>query len=240
MYVDESGDTGIPGASKYFCLSGLVVHESRWCLLRDSLVQYRNELFADSRYKLSPQVELHAGEMLSKPGRLNRIPLSRRMEIIKLHANRLAAIPELRLIPVVVEKELLTSGFDVFSESWTRLLSRFDNGLRGGDFGENGDTDEQGLVVADGLASSQLKTLARTLQNSGTSPRWKIVEDPVMRDSKDSMFIQAADATVFLLRQFHEPNKHFKKHRSGASFAQLDRIVDKSIDGLTAGISYIG
>jgi len=33
MYVDESGDSGLPSdgsPTRYFCLSGLVVHELRW------------------------------------------------------------------------------------------------------------------------------------------------------------------------------------------------------------------
>jgi Protein of unknown function (DUF3800) len=30
MYVDESGDSGVPGVSPIFVLTGLVLHEPRW------------------------------------------------------------------------------------------------------------------------------------------------------------------------------------------------------------------
>jgi len=44
MYTDESGDTGLPSdgsPARYFCLSGVVVHELRWKEVLESLMNFR-------------------------------------------------------------------------------------------------------------------------------------------------------------------------------------------------------
>ena len=45
MYVDESGDTGLANSpTRYFVLSGIVVHESRWREFINALVAFRRTL----------------------------------------------------------------------------------------------------------------------------------------------------------------------------------------------------
>ena len=59
MYVDESGDIGLSGSpTRYFVLTGLVLHELRWRQTLDELIGFRRELKADFGLKL--REEIHA------------------------------------------------------------------------------------------------------------------------------------------------------------------------------------
>lgn len=41
MYVDESGDPGLTSSpTRYFVLSGIVIHELRWAICLDQLNQF--------------------------------------------------------------------------------------------------------------------------------------------------------------------------------------------------------
>lgn len=71
MYVDESGDIGLTGSpTRYFVLTGLVLHELRWRQTLDELIAFRREQKTDFGLKL--REEIHASPMLSKPGDLVR------------------------------------------------------------------------------------------------------------------------------------------------------------------------
>ena len=64
VYAGESGDVGHrPRSSRYFALSGLVVHELSWHVTLDSIVQFRQEL--RQRYGLKLREEIHAGHFLA-------------------------------------------------------------------------------------------------------------------------------------------------------------------------------
>src|SRR5271166_1785855 len=66
MYVDESGDTGlVKSPSTYFALSSLVVHESRWRELIESLIAFRRTL--RTVYGLPLRMEIHAAEFIRHP-----------------------------------------------------------------------------------------------------------------------------------------------------------------------------
>src|SRR5690348_4769836 len=103
MYVDESGDCGLTGSpTRYFVLTGLIVHELRWEEYLDRIVEWRRHL--KQRFGLLLKEELHAADMLTRPGRLVRIPRNDRLAIIRGFADQLAAMPDMSLINVVVDK----------------------------------------------------------------------------------------------------------------------------------------
>jgi len=69
MYVDESGDTGIQNSpTRYFVLSGIVLHELRWRPILESLVNLRKELRDVKGLKL--REEIHSRDFISSPGEL--------------------------------------------------------------------------------------------------------------------------------------------------------------------------
>src|SRR2546425_7406636 len=64
MYVDESGDTGlINSPTRYFALSGIVVHESRWRDFINALIAFRKTL--RTMHGLPIRAEIHASELIN-------------------------------------------------------------------------------------------------------------------------------------------------------------------------------
>jgi hypothetical protein len=107
MYVDESGDCGMPSAgspSALFCLSGLVVHELRWRDTMTQLLRFRHWL--KGRYKVYLDDELNAAEMIAKPSKvassLQRLSKHERLAIIRHFADEIATLADVSIINVVV------------------------------------------------------------------------------------------------------------------------------------------
>ncbi len=101
MYVDGNGDPGAnTAASRYFVLSGLVIHENyrRECFSR--LMTFRKGL--KEKYGLPLAQEIHAGDMVRKPGSFRRDDL---VSMLHALAKELADMEELRIINVVVDKQ---------------------------------------------------------------------------------------------------------------------------------------
>ena len=80
MYVDESGDTGLVNSpTRYFCLSGIVVHELRWQTTLAQLVIFRRRM--RDIFGLLMREEIHvyfdefkAEEQPTKPSPLPKPP----------------------------------------------------------------------------------------------------------------------------------------------------------------------
>ena len=94
LYVDEAGDSGIARSpTRYFALSGLVIHELRWRAYLDDLIDFRKQM--RQRYSLKLREEFHSAAMITKPGELVRIPRHQRLAMIRHFADRMAAMEEL-------------------------------------------------------------------------------------------------------------------------------------------------
>ncbi|MEQ5827918.1 DUF3800 domain-containing protein [Sulfitobacter sp. NFXS29] len=65
MYVDESGDPGNnTKQTDYFCLSGIVVHESEWRQFIDAQLAFRRTL--KEVYNFPIRAEIHTAEFIRK------------------------------------------------------------------------------------------------------------------------------------------------------------------------------
>ena len=148
MYVDESGDIGLSGSpTRYFVLTGLVLHELRWRQTLDELIGFRRELKADFGLKL--REEIHASPMLSKPGDLVRIPKHQRLEVLRRYADKLASMPDLSSIGVVIDKANKPTQYDVFDAAWKALIQRFENTLAHRNFPGPRNPDDMGMLFPD-------------------------------------------------------------------------------------------
>jgi hypothetical protein len=234
MYVDESGDPGMGGSpSRIFVLSGLVVHESQWRPLLDHIVEFRRRM--KGAFGLRIREELHAAHLITTPGDLKRIPRFDRLTIIRHFADELAKFPGVSIINVVVVKEGKPQDFDVAEQAWRALLQRFENTIHHGNFPGPADADQRGLVFPDGSPLPRIVRLMRRLRHfnpvpsrfgpARNLPLVRIVEDPVFRDSAQSLLIQAADLAAFLLYQREQPNAYMRKKGGAAYFERLSPIL---------------
>jgi hypothetical protein len=248
MYVDESGDTGLcpPGGkspTRYFCLTGLVVHELRWTETLNELKRFRHWL--KWKYKVYLDDELHAADMLMKPKSLpkslQRLRKYERLAIIRHHADQLARLADIRLINVFVDKAQRKDKDpdSVFRRAWYALFQRFENTILHKNFPGSNGNQERGIVFPDRTDEKQLKLHLEDMrlrnplfikQRDGNrtaidEPIRLLIEDPVCRDSRNSYFIQATDCAVFLFKQHLQPSTYMKEHGAHAYFSTRLRSV---------------
>jgi hypothetical protein len=233
MYVDESGDPGLVSSpTRYYVLSGLVLHELRWRPVLERLLEFRRGLRA--QYGLKLREELHAAAMINKPGPLVRIKRHDRLAILRDFADALASVPELNVINVVVDKERKPAGYDVFENAWKILIQRFEDTIHHRNFRGPRNADERAMIFSDSTDNKRLQQLLRKLRvhnpvptRAGyrNSPLDRIIEDPTIRDSEESYLIQAVDLCAFLLYQELAPGAYMKKKAGHNYFSRLAPIL---------------
>jgi hypothetical protein len=233
MYVDESGDPGlVKSPCRYFVLSGLVVHELSWQPVLERLVAFRQRIKA--AYGLKLREEIHAAAMINNPGPLVRIPRHQRLSIIREYADELAGIPELNLLHVVVDKEGKPDDYPVFDNAWRALIQRFENTIAFRNFRGPANLSDRAMVFPDHTDDRRLKQLMKQMRTFNplptalgyrNLPMVKVIEEPVMKTSEHSYFIQSADLTAFLLYQHLAPNSFMRKKGGQNYFHRLDPVL---------------
>jgi hypothetical protein len=221
MYVDESGDAGLSATSptRYFVLSGLIVHELRWAEYLDKLIGFRRSL--KERFGMRLRDEFHASAMITSPGVLRHIPKHQRLEMLRLYADQLASMTDLNIINIVVDKQGKRATYDPFEMAWKALIQRFENTMSHRNFRGPLNSDERGMLIPDATDNKRLRSLLRKMRHYnpvtnqaqyGAGSRnlqiRTIIEDPYIKDSAESYFIQSADLIAYLLYQKLSPNAY--------------------------------
>ena len=239
MYVDESGDSGMVNSpTRYFVLTGLVIHELRWQTNLEQISSFRTRM--RDEFGLRLREEIHAAAMINKPGGLGRIKRNDRLTIIRGFANELAKLKDLSVINVVVDKQGKPADYDAFAMAWKVLTQRFENTLSHRNFPGPVNPDDRGMVFADHTDDKKLTQLLRQMRRYNpvsNQPSFglgyrnlvltNIIEDPNFRDSEHSFFVQAADVAAFLLYQRLAPNSYIRKKSGQNYFKRLDPVLCK-------------
>lgn len=237
MYIDESGDSGlINSPTRYFTLTGVVVHELRWNEYLSRLIEFRKRM-RDS-FGLLLREEVHAARMLNKPGELVRIKRNDRLSIIKYFVNELASMQDLSIINVVVDKQGKPANYDVLENAWKVLVQRFSNTMSHRNFPGPANADDRGLIVPDMSEVKKITEIIRKMRRYNPVPNQPIhgsgyrnllvtnfVEDPYFKDSRQSYFIQAADVAAFVLYQSIAPSSFMKKKSGHNFFKRLKGVL---------------
>ncbi len=244
MYVDECGDSGFgDGSSRYFILSGMVVHEAYWTPTLERVSDLRRHI--GEKYGFSPMRELHAGEMVGRCSKkYSDIDRKDRLMMFREVLSFEATLENVRVINVVVDKMGKSYGFSAFETAWDTLINRFENTIQHGNFpnpcdGPNMAFDEKGLLIVDETDEVKLRKLIRRMRhgnvipssiNPGTTVRHdltRIIEDPLHKQSEWSPLIQLCDANAYFLKQTIEPNATVVKHKAKNYFYRLEPILLK-------------
>lgn len=239
MFVDESGDTGLVNSpTRYFALTGIVVHELRWRTYLDQLIGFRQRM--KSQFGLRLREEIHATKLISRPGSLVRIKRHNRLTILRAFADELATMSDMNVINILVDKQGKPTDYDVFENAWRALIQRFENTMSYRNFPGPANSDERGMILPDNTDDKKLTLLLRRMRQYNPIPNQPrfgggyrnltlstIVEDPNFRDSEFSYFIQAADVAAYLLFQRVSPNGYMRKKGGGAYFRRLEPVLCK-------------
>jgi hypothetical protein len=239
MYVDESGDAGLVNSpTRYFVLSGLVIHELRWSEYLNELIKFRRYL--SEKYTLRLREEIHASAFINNPGPLVRIKRHDRLAILREYADQLVSMRDFSIINIVVDKDQKDPRYDPFENAWKTLIQRFENTIRHQNFPGSTNPDERGLLIPDATDNKKLRNLTRKMRRYNPIPSkfgydsssrnltlQSVIEDPFFKDSAHSFFTQSADLIAYLLYQHHAPNAYIKKKSAQNYFNRLDSILCK-------------
>jgi len=239
IYIDESGDCGLKNSpTRYFALSGLVVHELRWKDHLEDMLSFRRQLRV--RYGLKLREEFHASHFITKPGELRRIPRDQRLAMIREFATFLSRLRDINIINVVVDKAGKPERYGVFENAWQALIQRFENTISNHNFPGPANPDERGMILCDHTDDKKLFPLIRQMRRYNPvpnqpecSPGYRnlplsyVIEDPVLRNSAHYYFIQAADLAAFLLYQYFQPNVYLRRKAGHRYLLRLDPVLCK-------------
>jgi len=237
MYVDESGDPGLVGSpTRYFSLTGLVIHELRWNEYLDRLIDFRRRM--RNQFGLLMREEIHAAHFINRPGELVRIKRNDRLSMIRMLINELAAMQDISIINIVVDKEGKDQEYDVLIRAWEALIQRISNTLSHRNFNGPANPDERGIIVPDNTDAKTIQNLLRKMRKYNPVPNQfgggyrnlqvtNLVEDPYFKDSRDSYLIQAADVVAFALYQKLAPSSYIKKKSAHNYFNKLEAVLCK-------------
>lgn len=230
MYVDETGDTGLTASpTRYFGLSGIVVHESEWRRFISELIAFKKNMA--SVYNLPIRAELHASELINK----NKHQLEKhiRLAILRNTLDELAKFDFISITNVVVDKEGKPEDYDVFNMAWMTLFQRFENTLVYGNF-PGGFRNDHGLVITDATSGEKLSRLVRRMavhnfipnqgqfgQGAINRPVVRIIEDPYGKDSRSTLPIQMADVCAYFLKQRFDPSSYIRRKSARHYFDRL-------------------
>lgn len=248
MYVDESGDCGLQGSpSRFFALTGVVLHELRWKSSLEQLLNFRRRM--KNAFGLKLREEIHASAFITRPGDLVRIRRNERLTILRFFIDELAAMNDVSIINVLVDKSTKNASYDVFENAWRALIQRFENTLRYRNLPGPMNSDERGMIMPDDTDNKKLRRLLRRMRRYNPIPNqaWRgvgfrdmpveiVIEDPNFRQSQDSYFIQAADVAAYALYQRHDPNVYIRKKGAVKYFERLEPVLCKKASSDPLGI----
>jgi hypothetical protein len=238
MYVDESGDTGLAGSpTRFFVLSGLVVHESRWRDFLQMLIAFRKTL--RTVYGLPVRAEIHSAEFIkAHKSKIFDIERHQRLAILRNTLDEIAKFQDVMITNVVVDKQGKAADYDVFNSAWGTLFQRFENTLIYGNFPGAHRTDH-GIVITDATAGQKLARLVRKMAvfnyipndaryggGSRNIPIHRVVEDPYGKDSAQTLPVQIVDVAAYFLMQRFAPNGYIRKQRAQNYFERLRPVLN--------------
>lgn len=241
MYVDECGDKGMShDSSRYFILSGMVVHESNWLAFGKKMCEAIKKAYQD--YGMDTRLELHAKAMLGRSEKeYSGIPKHSRVLLLRdvLRAEA-ECIDYIKIINVVVDKEGKGYGYNVFTKAWDALINRFETTIRKSNFPADVQLGkEHGILIVDETDENALRMHVRRMRWDNRIPSKiypgetyqnnliSVIEDPMHRKSDNSIFIQLSDVNAYFLKQKIDPNTTMKKHNAQFFFEILEPVLLK-------------
>lgn len=216
LYIDKSGDTGLPPKSptRYFILTALVVHETVWRNVVDDFWTFRQHL--RTAKSLPVTVEIHASPFAaSYPPEGLEMHRYDRVDVLRRCINWLGGRLDIQVVTVVVDKKGKPTGYDVFDAAWRVLLQRIDKTRYHRNFLGNY-SNQRALLLPDNTDGQKLIKLLNDAQLRNI-----VVELPILKDSAQSQLNQLADVVAFMARQLYEPTPYLSNRNGERIYTNL-------------------
>lgn len=209
-YADESGDSGFENSpTDYFVLSCVIIHESEWQRVLDTIIDLRRHLKKD--FNIPVRAEIKAEDLVYGRGAIGRLKMGRKRRI-KLYAGLLAAESALGLktFAVAIAKRRVEhqATVDVREVAWRYVIQRIDT------FCRKLQSPETIMLFPDeghGHLVRKIVRKARRFQSVQGFYGGKldiraqyILEDPIDKVSDQSYFTQLADWNAYAAHRYKD------------------------------------
>jgi hypothetical protein len=217
VYIDDSGD------EHHRCFSALIIHESVWREVRGRIRDFRRDLKTSDAIFITK--ELHATDFVAGRGRISLeiVTKARRCEIFRETLRFIATLPKIQLINGFSTRAHEYEVFERMMNRVNRTMAEWkSHALIICDEGK----DYTGLVRRMSIYNPIASQYGVWPDGSKTRniPTDRLVEDPVFRNSKQSVFIQLADFAAYALFRSEVPLASKAKYGLDLAFQELHPI----------------
>ena len=244
MYVDESGDPGPYDQAKpphrrstqHYIVSGFIIPAEEWRNYLTAFLNFRRYL--KSKYGFPVRAELHGTELINARSDANTKAIGPRRKRIALYRETLEQVcvlmPRARVLNAHLDKPNPKYGYTATPEGiqtrvWERLLERYNLYL------QKNCANGQGLIFADETNEIRIRRLVRQVRvfhhagshfgGSYVQLLTNIVEDPIMRTSDSSYFVQIADLISHALYQKIYPKGALRTFGVNTLFDKISPVL---------------
>jgi hypothetical protein len=232
-YVDDSGDDGLVNSpTRFFVLSTILIYEESWKDVFREIKSFRG--FLRREYGIKLNQELKSNYLVRNSGYIHELHLSEdeRVKIYQECLSFLASIDKIRLFSVCIRKrEIAGAPIDIYEFAWTLLLTRLHytaNRMNGNN------RKDTAILISDETNETKLRSILRKLRvynpiKSKNVPLTTFIEDPFIRESTNSHFVQFCDLVAFAVAAKDVSSKILRPYKFGDMYAVLDPILEKSV-----------
>lgn len=195
MYVDDSGSPALKDHTKYYVISGVIVHETDMNQVERAIQRYRRTHFVDAY----AESEIHVHDIYKSQKEYAALTKERKYQLLDELYHAIELLP-IRVISVGIDKALVQAQkphWNIFNAAWTFLCERFDMYID-----DNGNSLNKGLIIVDKSSKMPEKEITNTvsrLRRFGSSFQdlSTLAEEPIFIDSHLREGIQVADACAY-------------------------------------------
>lgn len=232
-YVDDSGDDGLVNSpTRFFVLSTILIYEELWKDIFTEIKSFRGYLRKEYGIKLNR--ELKSNYLVRNSGYIHELHLSEddRVKIYRECLSFLASIHNIRLFSVCIRKrELASAPIDVYEFAWTLLLTRLHytaNRMNGNN------RKDVSILISDETNETKLRSILRKLRvynpiKNKNVPLTTFIEDPFIRESASSHFVQFCDLVAFAVAAKDVQSKLLQPYKFKDMYSILDPILEKTV-----------
>lgn len=260
LYVDESGDPGpfdpsqpnnAPGqGTPHYILSGLMVPFAEWRNYLLALVDIKRAIRGE--WQLPMRRELHGSSLVHPRNDADYKAISGgrrgRTELYGFYLDNLAVrLPQARVFNVYLNKATphhpsTSSAKDLEALTWNYLIMRFEKTMHYEAAASS--SPVYGLVIADDTNEDKVRKELRKMRvynyiGGRNETVNHIIEDPIMRQSQHSYFVQAADMISHALYQKMHPKGSLKKFGTDRLFERVAPICHEPASKHEHGIVFV-